>query len=540
MKQFKIFVVLLFTLGTVLFSSGCTDWLDVEPKDMVLEDKQFSTELRTNSVLNGIYRLMTHNNLYGQNLTQTYTEYLAHYYNFFRAGGTGLTSLPGDMQLWREVSLFQHYDRPSDIAERVWNNAYRAIFEINLFIRNVEERDDVMRESRRNVLLGEAYALRAFMHFDLFRLFGPIHSSNYAGFDPAAVSIPYNNTAATVPHQPQTATRFLELVLTDLATAEKLLENDPIRTTGRNDNFRLNTLNTSLTTEIIFAEYYRNRKMNYYAVKALQARVLLQKMEYDQAANVAEALLAEIYERRVFSWTPINTVVSQGNFIFYQEVLFGITNPNLYTSWTDMFGGSFPGRVHVVAQPNLLNNIFAEFGGEPIATYLQSDIRAAQWIEVAVQGETGTGGGATFVSRRLRRPAVQDWAAADTDTPPYYLNFQPLMRKSELYLIQAEAAIATNQLPKAVEMIREVMRARGYQALFLDTILPMNASVQEIQNVLEREVYREFVGEGQAFFYLKRNAKPRIFAGFETGHTQLGNITNTYVVPTPNSELITN
>ena len=515
----KILLIALLSVCSLTFY-GCTDWLNVQPRDRMLEPERFSTEDGINSVLNGIYRDLSHRHSYGQYLTQTFVEYLARYY-YWRVGNHVFP----DFLEWGRVAEFNYENRGvHGKIQSIWNHAFGTIQRINIFIENVEAREGVMSERRRNVVLGEAYALRAFIHFDMFRLFGPIRMTDAHG------GLPYNNTTRVIAHPNLSAADFINLVMQDLETALRLLEDDPIRTRGVNDNFVNISGNILLTPEDIFAEYYRNRRMNYFAVRALQARVLLHTGEHQRASSAAQATLEAIAERRTFQWEDnLSNIINHNNFIFHREVLFGLNNPTLHDSWIDLFNGVRPGSTHAVVTGTLYGNLFADFAGMPLAA--MNDIRARQWTPSSIDsGFAGMGVPMpeSYVSIKFRRLAVTNW-----QNRPFTLDFQPLMRMSELYFIIAEAALARGDTDTAIDRINSIMRTRGFLA---EQLIPSTASIAEIRIRLEREIYKEFVGEGQAFFYLKRNNINRIFRGNAVGHETIPDTGAVFVLPLPDSE----
>ena len=529
MKQLnKLSIIFLIVCSFAFY--GCANWLDVHPRDQVLEERQFSTELGINSALNGIYRSMAQRDLYGELLTQTFIEYMARYYNFTNQIGNFLQG----MEEWSIVAQWQYQDR--GVRRRiqdVWNSAYRAILETNIFIQHVSE-TDVLSESRRDVLLGEAYALRAFLHFDMFRLFGPIMR-----LDPNVPSIPFSDSPMVISRDPLPATTLLNLVLRDLETAERLLENDPVRTRGVNDNFHQISTNIALSAETIFAEYFRNRRMNYYAVRALRARVLLHAGRFDEARQLAKAVIDEATANREgggrpFRWeTNWGHIITGNNFMFYNEVLFGITNPNLHSNWRRFFDGSRPGSTHVVVDDNLFGNLFGDVSQRDLNTLSLVDIRAAQWRESNIPAgtSTGTGTGMTFISTKFRGIDVVDWRV---EWARYSVDFQPLIRLSEMPLIIAEAYVEDGDMATAaywINFLRERRRATADQTV---------NTINDVEGYLMRQIYLEFVGEGQAFFFLKRNAKTRIFSGFNSMMIDLDGATirDVYVLPLPDSETI--
>ena len=120
----------------------------------------------------------------------------------------------------------------------------------------------MLNGQNRELITGETYALRAFLHFDLLRLFGPIYKES-----PSAESIPYNTKYSISATSILPANQVIEKILNDLKTAEDLLQkSDPIIENGPQNQDSEDGLNHYT---------YRAQRFYYYAVKALQARVNL-------------------------------------------------------------------------------------------------------------------------------------------------------------------------------------------------------------------------------------------------------------------------
>ena len=75
-------------------------------------------------------------------------------------------------------------------------------------------------------------------------------------------------------------------------------------------------------------------------------------------------------------------------------------------------------------------------------------------------------------------------------------NRMPAIRIAEMYYIAAEVLKETD-MPAALELLNTLRAHRGLTDL-------KNLSKEELQQELEKEYYREFIGEGQVFFYHKR------------------------------------
>ena len=61
----------LLYIVAIGFFTSCSDFLDVAPKDKVLEEDQYKTEAGIHGALNGLYRQLISTSLYGANLSQT-------------------------------------------------------------------------------------------------------------------------------------------------------------------------------------------------------------------------------------------------------------------------------------------------------------------------------------------------------------------------------------------------------------------------------------------------------------------------------------
>lgn len=70
---------------------------------------------------------------------------------------------------------------PDNVLKDISNMAYQGIRKTNIFLENVAKVP--MDESKRAGWIGEATFLRAFFHFQLLRIYGPIHITEKV-FDP--------------------------------------------------------------------------------------------------------------------------------------------------------------------------------------------------------------------------------------------------------------------------------------------------------------------------------------------------------------------
>ena len=71
------------------------------------------------------------------------------------------------------------YDNPKseEVINSIWNNMYNAIANVNILLQGIEDHRGILAADEEKIYEGEAYALRAFLHFDLLRLFGKSYVS---------------------------------------------------------------------------------------------------------------------------------------------------------------------------------------------------------------------------------------------------------------------------------------------------------------------------------------------------------------------------
>ena len=137
---------------------------------------------------------------------------------------------------------------------------YNIIVQANLVIKHAEDNAAAFPdEATRSVILGEAYAIRAYCQLDVLRLFGEV-----PGGQGTKVSLPYSEVTAF----DERATRYdftgySEKLIADLDKAEKLLkDNDPIF------GYTFEELNAPSSVEIEDTYMcYRQSRLNYWAVR---------------------------------------------------------------------------------------------------------------------------------------------------------------------------------------------------------------------------------------------------------------------------------
>ncbi|MCF6404305.1 RagB/SusD family nutrient uptake outer membrane protein [Chitinophaga filiformis] len=467
----KLRNILLLFIPVLLFTA-CNKFLDVKPKTQIDTDDAFRDEQGFMDALTGVYLKMNENTVYGQELSFGLTEVLS-------------------MQHSRFTSTFHEYYYAAQYnytnaavrnkIDGIWKGLYNAIANDNSLISHLNTTDQRMfRDVNYSIIRGEAYGLRAVMHFDLLRLFAPAPA---AAGGLTVKAIPYMDQLTVNALPRLTVQEILNRILADCAVAEAALKTtDPIV--------------PGSTTPTTATGYLRDRfyKFNYYAVKALEARVYL----YMGDKTKAFAAAGEVINANTFSWVNIPDV-STGNKVFTSELIFA-----LYKSNMDAFTASY-------FTPTSTNVLTKTSSDEFLAIYeTDADIRYTALTQLE---NTSTN---LRVSTKLAQPA---------GVSANYLRKMPIMRISELYYIAAEALKESNP-EQAVNYLNTVRRARNVLA-----DLPATLTTEQIQDEIFKEYRKELYCEGQLFFYYKRLNLPSIVYSSVTADNKV------YVLPLPDNEV---
>ena len=204
----KTIILLLFVALT-----GCNDWLDVSPKaDMKAEDL-FGTEAGFRDALVGVYALMCGTNSYGRDLTYGYLDVLAQYYN-----SPLKTTSSGYEHNFKNAAEYKYTEKTEESRiSSIWSNHFSAVANINQAMLFIDENKGVFTSPEvHDVYKGEFLALRAFLHFDILRLFAPSAAmNNNKGLD--ALAIPYVDVFTNIAQSQLTVKEVLKKILPSMS-----------------------------------------------------------------------------------------------------------------------------------------------------------------------------------------------------------------------------------------------------------------------------------------------------------------------------------
>ena len=477
----------IFVIGLILLSGamGCSDWLDVKPRTEIEESVMFSSEDGFKTALNGVYILMADPSLYGKNMSMYFPEYLAQ-------------NWVSNDELTEKLMLYDYtYSGVELLIDGIWSKYYTTIANLNNVISNVRNTSIHFSHGNDSIVRGEAVGLRGFLHLEILRLFGPVPQ----GADMSKLAIPYVEEMGKEPEKLKSLPyrEVLEYIIRDLNEAEKYLQGDPILKGSIED---LNSPGVAMVEYVPKEDwhYYRQRRFNYYAVKAAQARYYLWVGDKEKAAACAKEVIEAVNPDGSAKFRLANETDYSGtdaNTIMKNEHLFGVINNSLQTIVQSLFKNSGA----LLSQTKEKIDIAYETGVNP------DDIRYKYyWVMKEEEGN--------------KTHHFQKYIGTDDIGSS---NLVPLLRLSEMYLILMECL----EPSEALVYFKKYRLARS-----------MNSSVEStfegtVQDCLESEYRKEFYGEGQLFFFYKRLEYTRF-----TWPMTMEISPESYVVPIPQSQTV--
>lgn len=485
-------VLLASVLIVLITMTGCNKWLDIQPKSDVAADELFTTEAGFEEALNGVYIRLASTDLYGAELTTGLPDVMAQDY-----------TLSTQIDPWSYLKTEKFDFKDADFIARrdnIWSGLYNGIVNLNLILEHLEGHEQLFSGNHYNLIKGEALGLRAYLHFDLFRLFGSSVISN------GAQGIPYVTTYSNKVTKTSSPAEVMEAIEKDLTAAKGLLAGtDPIQTAAYVVDYPGSDSATENTDPSLFMQMRRNR-FNYYAVMATLARVYL----YDQKKTEALASAMEVIQTAKFPWTRqedfLNTDPEKQDLLLYKEVIFG-----WYAPWSvsELRSRFETGSAGLFLSKEDAARIYetSGVGGE--------DLRFKRWLQVAVDGNL-----------ELQKYARNPDGDEDDLSSNFYPQTLPAIRLSEMYYIAAEASFDQDK-QKALSYVDSVRVHRGIGQPFTAT------DKNQFISALIREARKEFLGEGQVFYMYKRLNQPI------QGHagTQIPASPSVFVLPLPDNEI---
>ena len=473
MKQ--IIYILLAT--TMLGLMSCSDWLDVSPKTSIPTDKQFESESGFKDALTGIYLKLGTTTLYAGDLTYAYLDELAGLYSDYPGYNTNA--------VFDQSIVFDYENMFLSKKNGIYSTMYNIIANINNFLEYVDKNKDVLVTERYyETMKGEALGLRAFLHFDLLRMFGPVYKEH-----PASKAIPYRTTFDKDATPVLPASEVVDAILKDLNDAEKLLkENDPL-------DFFTDRTDEDFTEKNHFL-FNREFRMNLYAVKAMLARVYCYKGDAESKGLATEYAKQVIAASKYFTLYKSQTA-SNYNSIRYAEQIFGIT--------VNEFSNLLIGNYMDMENTNTQQRFYLD-GDKFKFFYETADAGNTDWRKNTEMFEVVNSGASrninVFCRKYNQKPLNIGYVYSGA-------NAVPLIRLPEMYYIVAECASSASESADALNTVRfargisysDEILTTGYDDL--DIISEENKDQTKRINEIMKEYRKEYFAEGQLFYFLK-------------------------------------
>ena len=435
-------ISIAFTLLT-----SCNDFLDVQPKGQLTEGEMLEDITGFEDAMFGVYGKLATSNLYGENLSWGLVDKLGQQFGYDN---------PQDVSYY--LNRYQYTNQQARLmTDAVWSNMYNNIANVNNIIAHIDGISEAAQE--RKLIKGEAYGLRAFMHFDLARLY----CIDYRRSNDNTLGLPYSFDFNLKNRQRYNLYDTFTLILRDLNKADSLLSDD-------NDVTYDNTFQR---------DYHKGRVIlfNKYAVKATKARVYYAMGKYTEAAQNAREVINATQNFKLNTSTTIDSIM---RFPASKEMIFGVYAADRSTSIRTTF-------LRSTGQGN-----FTEGRRDTRSLYetdrftaLSSDLRYNAFYR-----ENASGASSSFNFIRL----IQN----DAEVTRGVLKGFVLISLPEMYYILSESLYDTDKT-EAINLLNQVRKSRG-----LGNVDAANVATRELfEQEMMRERMREFPGMGQTFYALK-------------------------------------
>ncbi|MBR6424253.1 MAG: RagB/SusD family nutrient uptake outer membrane protein [Bacteroidales bacterium] len=427
--------IILAAIALVL--SSCAGFLDVTPTNQAAASSSIMNEADAKVMLNGLYDAMTTSSFYGRNFI------------LYGDAKSGDLTIQSNGRGYDYMFAYSHSVTNYNMSG-FWTTGYNMIMLCNNIIENIdrlkEEGTTGLDEYR-----AQALTIRAMIHYDLCRLYGKSYND-----DKSSYGIPIADK--TVPAGAQLLRNSVEevysVVIRDL--------DDAAATISKKKN---------------------NGFVNYYANRALKARVMMDMQNYSEALSLAEE------------------IIDSGVYMLY-------SNSQWVASWSSQFGSEsiFELGMNVnegdLGKTGCLGAQYILGGGTGDNNQIYMASKA--WLERMAEDPGDIRWGVMGLDQVGEHDGIDRMGSCykyyggldmkgDGKASSSAVNIK-LIRLSEIYLIAAEAAVRTNNMSKASNYYNEIHKRSP-------NLTPVNTVTAEM---VLAEKNKELFGEGLRFWDLIR------------------------------------
>lgn len=431
----KKIIIILSVLGVMLITS-CEDFLDVKPSNRANSATSITNAADAKVAINGLMRKMASVDYYGRNFV---------IYGDAKGGDLAIRSQGRGLDYYYS---FNH-SATSGSGSGFWTQIFNNIMQANNLIVNIQRMED---EGNGTAALsdykGQALTSRALMYFDLVRLYGKPYNMDKTSYGVPLVLEPLD--AAAQPTRASVEEVYTQ-ILKDLADAAPLLTKNKL-----------------------------NGYLNYWANKAIEARVYLFMENYTDALASAE----EVINSGKYTLYSNAAWVGSWSTPFSSESVYELA---IYPAEADLTTGSLGYYLMRLAKVTGAMGYF--MASDYWIARMSQDLTDIRWgiMDYDESSNTRFGSSLKYTGVDLKGDKASISA----------VNVK-VIRLSEMYLLAAEAALGlpTPDAAKAAIYLNEIRK----RAPALEPATDLTVSVDMIMD----EKSREFFAEGHRFFDMIR------------------------------------
>lgn len=451
--------LLLLVLGSVHVSS-CENWLDVQPKTEIKQDKLFEKESGFKDALMGVYVQLGDKTLYGKELSMGLIEVLAQQY-----------------EMTSENSYYSYNEYlylNTKVFDAIWSKTYRVIANVNSILNEIDDRKEIFHPTNYGMIKGEALALRAFLHLDLLRMFGWGYLKERPElFEKKAIPYVAKYHKSLTPQS--TIKEVMAFIVNDLKEAEQLLgKYDPMSPLVKSEDYDLPNAD----------KFYTNRisRFNYWAVIATLARAHMWEGNYEKAYEYAYQFVGD---GKPFSWVDVNRSIFVDEMTMdtklQSESIFVLSCFQLYENIRE----NVEQYTEVEGTNVKINNNYFFF----------SDVNINKLYEMSTSDWRFT---EFFNKENERRTHLRHFEGSRGALGKDKI---VMLRIAEMFYYAAECAYHKGDYKTVVDILNQVRISRGID---YTNNLPEAISPETLRNEIIKEWKKEFIGDGVMFYFYKR------------------------------------
>jgi hypothetical protein len=462
-------------------ASCSKDFLDVKPQQSVLTEDVFNSMATSRAAVNGLYSMMQSYSYYGRD-AMVIPEVLSD--NATRSVKSG--------NRYTGMNTVTHTATDANVS-RMWSQMYQIVTNANAIIANeanIKKVATSLEQEEAAQLVGEAYAVRALVYFDLMKFFArPLKftaDGSHLGV-PLVIKPIVNITEVIYPAR-NTAAEVYAQIDKDIASAIALLPQNG------------NVISNGVVSNGLF-----KIRMNRFSTLALKARVAVYASDWTAAADAANQVIASGRYALYTYGTMLQDFKTQNS----AESLFEVANNTNDNPGTDSYAYlcSQQGYGEMLGTRNSMNS---KSTGTTLSTfkglyeaYSATDVRRG----FVALGDRNSLGGETNVPIPTKYTNISN-----------YMENIKVMRLAEMYLIRGEAnarlAVAnsnTSLLTTSLTDINLIRKNRDtasatkpFNAVLTGTPPTGSISATAYLDSIIVERRKEFAFEGQRLFDLNR------------------------------------